>query len=118
MRRRDGGRYSAGVGKRQGTPTVNPPEPQGIDQYSGFKVPLSRLRKDWQGLYTVSPDVRNPQDFLRGIKDNMALPYSSPEVANQFAAQAIVWQDGETFITTQSGGNVLYTQGVDAGDTL
>ncbi len=110
MRRR-GGRYSAGVGKRDGTPTVNPPEPQGIDDYSGFKVPLSALKKDWQGLLTVSPDRRNEQDYLRGIKDNMALPYSRPEAPNEYIAGPIIWQDGVTFITTQSGGNVLYTEG-------
>ncbi len=109
MRRR-GGRYNAGVGKRDGTPTVNPPTPQGIDDYSGFKVPLERLKKDWQGLYTVSPDIRNPQDFLRGTKDNMALPYSRPEVANQFVAQPILWENGD-FMTTESGDNI-FTEGV------
>lgn len=117
MRRRDGGRYSAGVGKKYGTPTVNPPESQGIDDYSGFKVPLSALKKDWQGLYTVSPDRRNEQDFLRGIKDNMALPYSRPETANQYVAGPIAWENGD-FMTTQSGGNDIYTEGVDPADTL
>lgn len=111
MRRR-GGRYSAGVGKKYGTPTVNPPESQAIDQYSGFKVPLSKLKKDWQGLLTVSPDVRNPQDYLRGIKDNMALPYSSPEPANQFVAEPLLWENGD-FMYAQNGTDLLYSEGIN-----
>lgn len=110
MRRRNSGKVN-------GTPTVNPPEPQAIDDYTGFKVPLSSLRKDWQGLLTTRPDVRNPQDFLRGIKDNMALPYSRPEVANQFVAGPIIWENGD-YMMTQSDGDVFLTQGVDPSDTL
>lgn len=113
---RRGNRYSAGVGKANGTPTVDPPEPQAIDDYSGFKVPLSRLSKDWQGLYTVSPDRRNPQDFVRGVKDDPSLPFSRPEVPDQYVAGPLLWEDdslmfGET-------GVILLAQGVDPGDTL
>lgn len=116
-RRRRGGRYGVGGKDADGTPTITPPEPQAIDDYSGFKVPLSRLKKDWQGLLTQSPDKRNPQDFLRGIKDNMALPYSRPEVADQFVAGPIIWEN-DNYMTAQNGIGVLLTQGVDPGDTL
>jgi hypothetical protein len=116
MRRR-GGRYGVGGKDGNGTPTINPPEPQAIDDYSGFKVPLSALKKDWQGQLTQSPDKRNPQDFLRGIKDNMALPYSRPEPADQFVAGPILWESG-AFVTTQSGGFDIFTEGVDPGDSL
>lgn len=100
-------------GKINGTPTANPPRPQAIDDYTGFKVDLDSLRKDWQGLYTQGPDVRNPQDFLRGIKDNMALPYSRPEVSNQFVAGPLLLEDGVTFIMAQNGTDVLYSEGVN-----
>ena len=111
-RRRTGGSYDAGVSKKNGTPTVNPPTPQGIDQYSGFKVNLSDLKKDWQGLLTVSPDRRNPQDNLRGIKDNMALPYASPEPANEFVSQPLIWENGD-FIMAENGTDVIYSEGIN-----
>lgn len=60
------------------------PEPQGIDDYTGFKVPLRSLRKDWQGFFTVNPDIRNQQDFVRGVPDKQALPYSRPETPDNF----------------------------------
>ncbi len=115
---RRGGRYKAGVGKVLGTPTVNPPEPQAIDDYSGFKVPLSQLKKDWQGLYTVSPDVRNPQDFVRGVKDVQNLPFARPEAPNVFVAGPILWQDGTTFIVAQNGVDDIYEQGLVPAETL
>ena len=97
-------------GKSYGTPTVNPPRPQAIDDYTGFKVPLESLKKDWQGLLTVSPDTRNCQDYLRGIKDNMALPYSRPEAANQFVSGPILFESG-IFMMAENGVDVLYTEG-------
>lgn len=113
---RRNGRYNAARPKVYGTPVVNPPEPQAIDDYSGFKVPLSRLSKDWQGLYSVDPDKRNPQDFVRGIKDDQSLPYSRPEAPNDFIAGPIAWES-DALMTTELGG-ILLTQGVDPGDTL
>jgi hypothetical protein len=101
--------------KVYGTPTQNP-TPQAIDDWSGFKVNLKDLRKQWDGHLTVNPDKRNPQDFLRGIKDNMALPYSRPEPPDTFVAGPIIWQTG-AFMTTQTGQNLL-TEGVDPSDTL
>lgn len=106
------GRYNAGGRRKYGTPTVNPPKVQAIDDYSGFKVNLEDLKKDWQGLYTVSPDSRNSQDFLRGIKDNMALPYSRPEAANQFIAEPLLWENGD-FMYAQNGTDLLYSEGVN-----
>jgi hypothetical protein len=58
--------------------------PNAIDDYTGFKVPLSSLKKDWKGLLAVDPEKRNPQDFVRGVRDNQALPYSRPEAPDTF----------------------------------
>lgn len=110
------GRYSAGVGKLYGTPTVVPPEPQAIDDYSGFKVPLSHLKKDWQGLLTVGPDIRNGQDFVRGVKDDQSLPYARSESPDVFAATNILWEN-DAIMTTELGGAIL-TEGPDPGDFL
>lgn len=115
MRRR-GQRYNVVGGKTYGTPTIDPPEPQAIDDYSGFKVPLSSLRKDWQGLYSVGPDIRNPQDFVRGVKDNMALPFARPETPDQFVAGPIYWEEGQVMMGQD--GQAIWTEGVEAEATL
>lgn len=86
------------------------PEPQGIDDWTGFKVPLSRLRKEWDHLLTTDPDVRNPQDFVRGVPDNIALPYARPETPDIFVALNIDTEQGIP-IFTESGDAVL-DQGV------
>lgn len=37
-------------------------------------------RKTWDGHYVCAhhKEVRNPQDFLRGVKDNQSVPWSRP----------------------------------------
>lgn len=116
--RRSSGTYKAGVAKSYGTPTVHPPVPQAIDDYTGFKVPLHSLKRDWQNLLTMGPDKRNPQDYLRGVRDQQALPYSRPEVADSFVAGPIIWQDGSFMSVQGTSGALLLTQGVDPADTL
>lgn len=101
--------------KRYGTPTQFP-VPQGIDSWSGFKVNLDDLKLQWDGNYTVDPDIRNPQDFVRGIKDDMSLPFARPEAPDEFIAGNIIWQTGD-FMTGQEG-EALLTGGVDPSDTL
>lgn len=107
MRRRGKDRY--------GTPTGEP-VPQGIDDYTGFKVPLADLKKDWAGLYAVDPDRRNPQDFVRGVKDLSNLPFARPESEEISVALPIFWQSGA--IMTSQRGRVLLTEGIDPLDTL
>lgn len=107
MRRRGKDRY--------GTPTGEPVS-QGIDDYTGFKVPLASLKKDWAGLYAVDPDRRNPQDFVRGVKDLSNLPFARPESEDTYVALPLLWQDGRV-MTTQSG-NVILGQGLDPAGTL
>lgn len=102
-------------GKVYGTPTQEP-QPQAIDSWSGFKVNLSDLRRQWDNNLTVDPDRRNPQDFVRGVKDDQSLPYARPEPPDQFIAQPIVWESG-AFMTTERGGNI-FTEGVMPGETL
>lgn len=106
-------------GKSYGIPTGEP-VPQAIDPASGFKVPLTNLERQWDGQLIDARfiDKRNPQDFVRGIKDDQSLPYSRPESPDTFIAGPLVWQDGTTFITNQNGVNVLIAQGVDPADTL
>lgn len=102
---RRGNRYSGQQSTRDGTPTGEP-RPQAIDDFSGFKVPLDKLERNWDGLMTVSPDIRNPQDFVRGVKDNMSLPFARPEAPDVFAPENIIWENGD-FMTTEQGAAIL-----------
>lgn len=110
LRRRNGGR-------RYGTPTASP-KPQAIDPASGFKVDLDRLVRQWDGQLVLDRfcDIRNPQDFVRGIKDDQSLPYARPEAPDVFVAGPIIWEN-EAFMTAQDG-SILLTQGIDPADTL
>lgn len=103
--------------KRYGTPTV-PPEPQALDPASGFKVPLKNLRRQWDNQLVDYRfiDKRNPQDYVRGVKDDQSLPYARPEPPDQYVAGPIIWQSG-AFMTAEDG-NVLLVEGIDPGDGL
>lgn len=50
-------------------------------QLCGAKAKSGTAMKTWQGLYVCRHhrEVRNPQDFLRGIKDNQSVPWTRPE---------------------------------------
>lgn len=102
---------------RLGTPTGRP-VPQAIDPASGFKVPLSDLVRQWDGEMVAKAfvDKRNPQDFVRGVKDVQALPYARPESPDSFVSGPIVWENGALMFT--QNGNILITEGIDPGDTL
>lgn len=45
-----------------------------------------QLTKRWDGLMTCSEDwePRQPQDFVRGVADKIAPPYTRPEQTDQF----------------------------------
>lgn len=94
------------------------PEPQAIDPASGFKVPLSSLVRQWDNEMIAREfvDKRNPQDFVRGVKDTQTLPYARPESPDSFVAFNIIWENG-AFMTSESG-EVLLTEGVNPSDTL
>lgn len=111
------GKRGLGPPKRYGTPTVKP-EPQGIDPWSGFKLPLNEFVKQWDGqiVHRHFVDKRNSQDYVRGIKDNQNLPFARPESPNQFVATFLAWEDDA--IMTGQLGQVLLTEGIDPSDTL
>lgn len=82
--------------------------PQAIDPASGFKVPLSNLVKQWDGemIDRRFVDRRNPQDFVRGVRETIALPYARPESPDRFMASNILTELGEP-IFTEDGGAML-----------
>lgn len=46
----------------------------------GFKFKASQLMKRWDGLMVCREDfeTRHPQDFMRPIKENIAVPWTRP----------------------------------------
>lgn len=56
----------------------------------GFQYKASQLKKTWDGLMVCSKDwePRQPQDFVKGVKDNQAVPWSRDEAPDSFTATA------------------------------
>jgi hypothetical protein len=53
----------------------------------GRKKKSYQMRKQWQGFW-VCPEhwePRQPQDFVKGVTDNMAPDWAQPKVAENFA---------------------------------
>lgn len=52
----------------------------------GRKQKSARAMFTWNGLYVCKhhKEIRNPQDFLRGVKDDQTTPWSRPEAADTF----------------------------------
>lgn len=47
----------------------------------GFKFHASQLKKTWDGFYVCKTDwePRQPQDFLKGVKDDPSVAWTRPE---------------------------------------
>ena len=50
----------------------------------GKKFKFDQLKKRWDGLYVCQRDwePRHPQDYVKGIRDNMSVPISRPEATD------------------------------------
>lgn len=53
---------------------------------SGFKCKASETVLRWDGLRVLRrfSEERQPQDFIRGVKDNPAVPWTRPEGEDVF----------------------------------
>lgn len=68
----------------------------------GREYKASQLKQRWDGLKTCSDDwePRQPQDFVRGVADTQAPPWTRPEQANSFLPITLVYDNnGLPFIT-------------------
>ena len=49
----------------------------------GFKFKFSQLKLEWDGLYVCTAngcfENRQPQDYVKGVRDDMAVPVSRPD---------------------------------------
>lgn len=59
----------------------------------GFRFPSDELIEDWQGLRVCRKDyeIRHPQDFIRGIPDSPAPPWTRPEPPDEFIEVCDIW---------------------------
>lgn len=57
-----------------------------VCQVCGFKYKNTEMKLRWDNVWCCPEDweLRQPQDFVRGVKDQMAIPYSNPEPPPQF----------------------------------
>jgi len=57
-----------------------------ICEVCGRKMKATRLKKRWDGLLVCSEDwePRQPQDFVRGVPEHVAPPFTNPESADNF----------------------------------
>jgi len=57
-----------------------------IDDRSGFRVPASETRKEWNGAIVDrrSYDARHPQDFVRARVDKQRVPDPRPRPPDVF----------------------------------
>lgn len=62
-----------------------------VCQLSGFKCKASETVLRWDGLRVLRrfSEERQPQDFVRGVKDNPSVPWTSPEAPDTFITSPI-----------------------------
>lgn len=73
----------------------------------GRKRKASELVRNWQGMYRCKEhnEPRHPQDFVRGIKENMAPPFVQPQT------------DTYTYVCSLNGGSGLPGVGIPGCST-
>jgi len=66
-----------------------------ICEASGFKCYADQLVRQWDGAMVLSRflDKRNPQDFVRGVRDNPAPRFARPEAPDVFIASPVTAED-------------------------
>ena len=75
------------------TPRYDRGDWKAVCESCGRIVKASALRKRWDG-YMVDErcfETRQPQDFVRGVADYQAPPYTRPEQSDQFISVEIIY---------------------------
>jgi hypothetical protein len=66
----------------------------GICDRCGSKFKFSDLKLEWDGLYVCTAngcwEARQPQDYVKGVRDDMSVPVSRPQQPNVFLGPLIV----------------------------
>jgi hypothetical protein len=60
----------------------------------GSKFKFSQLKLEWDGLYVCTAngcwEPRQPQDYVKGVRDDMSVPVSRPDQPPVYIADLIV----------------------------
>lgn len=66
-----------------------------ICDWSGFKLKQTESVREWDNAMVGRKfvDRRNPQDFVRGAPDRQDLPWTRPEVPDQFITDPVTPED-------------------------
>ena len=66
----------------------------GICDRCGSKFKFSDLKLEWDGLYVCTAngcwEPRQPQDYVKGVRDDMAVPVSRPDQPAVYLDEIIV----------------------------
>lgn len=67
----------------------------------GFK--FSSLRKRWDNAWTCDAcwEIRQPQDFVRGVKDDQSVPVGRPRIG--LPTPGFFFTNGVNFVVTPNG---------------
>lgn len=71
-----------------------------IDDRSGFYSWGSQGQLEWDLLRTDNADIRNPQDYVRGVPDLQNNPWVRTQTPNQFLEFAIFTSQGLPLIAS------------------
>jgi hypothetical protein len=101
-----------------------------ICQRCGRKYKASQLTQEWDLLYVCKDcyEDRHPQDMVRGVVDQQATPWSSPELQDSFLIDAtitgltqadfapgseVLWDDANPLVVMVSGGSLSSASDLD-----
>lgn len=85
-----------------------------VCQVCGFKYKNIDMKLRWDNVWCCPDDweLRQPQDFVRGVADQMSPPYTNPEPPNLFINDFIYDTYGDPiFDTVDNAGVILDTSG-------
>lgn len=72
-------------------PQVNPGNWTVVCDRTGFRLLNTQVQFEWNGLLVFDRvwEIRQPQDYLKGIPDNMSVPYARPKEEPTFITRQI-----------------------------
>lgn len=87
-----------------------------VDDRTGFPQRADRTRKEWTGLIVDEGvyEARQPQDLVRGVKDQQNVPEARPLAPNVFVGPTFV-QTAEAAVVGQTVLEVMSTAGFFSG---
>lgn len=100
-----------------------------IDDRTGFKVRAEKTKAEWTGLIVrdQSWEPRQPQDFVKGVRDDQSVPFPRPRQTDKFQGPlcttiAVAGNAGDQIIYVRSSirmavGDVLNVM-LDSGSNL